>query len=161
MKFFFLSITVLLSTAIHAQQITTFILVRHAEKMDASKDPDLSELGRQRALRLASLLRKTSIDVIYSTSFKRTMTTVTPLAKEKGLEVNTYEPLKADAIEQMLKKFPGGTIVVCGHSNTIPWTANYLTGKESFKNFDDSEYGNVLIVEVMDKEKGKVLWLEY
>ncbi len=89
------------------------------------------------------------------------MNTVTPLAKAEGLEVRNYDANKHEAIDAMLKNFPGGTIVVCGHSNTIPWTVNYLTGKEEFKNFDDGDYDNVLIVEVIEKGRGKVVWLEY
>jgi len=162
MKRFLLPIFLLLLTELHAQQITTFILVRHAEKVaDASKDPELTEAGQQRALRLATHLNKTGVDAIYSTPYKRTMNTVAPLAKAKGMEVRNYDPMKPGPIDEMLKNFPGGTIVICGHSNTIPWTANYLTGKESFKNFEDSEYGNVLIVEIVEKGKGKVVWLEY
>lgn len=149
-------------------QITTFILIRHAEKatgdemknMDA-KDPDLSEAGRQRAQRLAAMLKETKIDAIYSTSYKRTQHTVAPLASAKGIAVIAYEPKKGDVIDEMLKKHAGGTIVVCGHSNTTPWVANYLLGKEELKDFDDSEYGNVLVVEVTEKGRGKLVWLRY
>ena len=162
MKPFLISLFLFAFTPLHGQQITTFILVRHAEKAaDASKDPELSEAGAQRALRLAAMLKETKVDAVYSTAYKRTMNTVGPLAKEKGMEVRTYDPQKTGPIDDILKNFSGGTIIVCGHSNTIPWTANYLTGKESFKNFEDSEYGNVLIVEVVEKGKGKVVWLKY
>ena len=162
MKYIFLFLFFLLLGKSHAQQITTLILVRHAEKvLDDSKDPELTEAGQQRALRLASLLKETKVDAIFSTAFKRTQNTVTPLAKAKGIEVRTYEANNPEAIDAMLKNFPGGTIVVCGHSNTIPWTVNYLLGTESYKNFDDGDYDNLLIVEIVGKGRGKVVWLEY
>ena len=147
---------------VQSQHITTFILVRHAEKVsDGSKDPELTEEGKQRALRLAELLKETKVDAIYSTSFKRTMNTVTPLAFAKGMEIHTYDALKPGPIDELLAKFPGGTVVLVGHSNSIPWTANYLTGSETYKNFNEADYGNVMIVEVIERGKAKVVWLKY
>src|SRR4051812_24667993 len=82
-------------TALQAQQITTFILVRHAEKMaDAGKDPALSSEGNARTKRLVSLLEKTTIDAIYTTPYKRTRSTVEPLAQAKRLTIREYEPQK-------------------------------------------------------------------
>ena len=147
-------------------QVTTFILVRHAEKLagnmtDNKNDPDLTEEGKQRAGRLAALLRETKVDAIYSTNYKRTQNTVAPLAAAKGIVVRTYEAKKTEAIDEMLKNFPGGTIVVCGHSNTTPWVANYLLDKEELKDFEDSDYDNVLVVTVIERAKGKVVWMNY
>jgi 2,3-bisphosphoglycerate-dependent phosphoglycerate mutase len=145
------------------QEITTFILLRHAEKEnDGTKDPDITDEGRQRAIALARLLSEVKVDAIYSTNFKRTQHTLAPLAKSKNLTLLSYEPMKADEIDQMIKKFPGGTIVVCGHSNTTPWIANYLTGKETYKDFNENDYDNILFIDVAEKgKKAKVLWLNY
>jgi len=145
------------------EQLTTFILVRHGERSDeAGNDPDLSEEGKARATRLAEMLSKTSIQAIYSTSYKRTRNTVMPLAKAKGLEILPYETLKGEALDKMLKDHAGGTIVVSGHSNTIPWTANYLIGKEQFKNFADDDFKNFLVVTVLKKGSVTSLtWLTY
>lgn len=155
-----LSITAFESIA--QEQLTTFILLRHAEKADASDDPELSDAGKARAVRLAEVLSHTSVQAIYSTSYKRTRNTVAPLAKAKGLEVLQYEPMKGDPLEKMLKDHKGGTVVISGHSNTTPWTANFLIGKEQFKNFEDGEYNNLIIVTVL--KKGLVTnftWLTY
>lgn len=143
--------------------ITTVILVRHAEKgIDDPKDPELSEAGKQRAQQLAQVLKEIHVDAIYSTPYKRTRNTVAPLAKAKGLSIITYDPSKKDEIDQLLQKFAGGTIVVAGHSNTVPGLANYLTGKTEFQNFDDSDYDNLLIVTVIERGKSaKVVWLTY
>ena len=160
----FLTIALAVSLQAFAQnQITTFILVRHAEKgEDGTKDPDLSEDGKQRATRLEEMLSKTSITAIYSTSYKRTRNTVVPLANAKGLEILSYDPLKAEAIDKMLKDHAGGTVVVSGHSNTIPWTANYLTGKNELKDFADNDYKNFLVVSVVKKgSDANITWLTY
>ncbi|MBS1978555.1 MAG: histidine phosphatase family protein [Bacteroidetes bacterium] len=157
------SVLALLVTGLaQAQVLTTFVLVRHAEKSsEAGKDPALSEAGQQRAVRLAEMLKATKVDAVYSTPYQRTRSTVTPLAEQRGLPVQTYDALKGEAIDEMLQRHHGGTVVVCGHSNTIPWTANYLTGNKDLADFADNEYGNLLIVEVAEKGKSKVVWLKY
>jgi broad specificity phosphatase PhoE len=146
-----------------AQQITTFILVRHAEKvMDGSKDPLLTEQGIERAGRLQALLEKASIDAIYTTPFRRTHATVEPLAQAKGINVREYEGQKEAAIDDMLKQHAGKTVLVIGHSNTIPEIANWLTGSKQYSDFDDSDYGNVLIISVIKKgSMASVTWLRY
>ena len=144
-------------------QITTFILVRHAEKILAGgDDPSLKPEGTARAGRLATMLEKSRIDAIYSTAFKRTRETVTPLATSKGLDITVYESLKESPIDQMLKDHPGGTIVICGHSNSIPWIANLLTGSKTFNEFDEADYSNFLVIDVLIKGKSsKATWLRY
>jgi 2,3-bisphosphoglycerate-dependent phosphoglycerate mutase len=121
---------------------TTFILVRHAEKESTANDPGLSAAGQQRALALARILEQQKVDAIYSTNFNRTRNTVKPLADAKGISIQTYE--KEPDIAELQKS--GGTIVVCGHSNTIPALANKLLGKQQFANFADDDYGNLLII---------------
>jgi len=158
------SVILLTSPSIIAQkQITTFVLLRHAEKgNDGTDDPDLKPEGIERAKRLVKMLEKTSVDAIYSTSYKRTRNTVAPLAGVKGLEVHTYEAFKVEEIEKMLQKHGGGTVVISGHSNDIPWIANLLIGKEEYKNYADSDYSNLLLVSVLEKGKvAKVTWLSY
>ena len=145
------------------KKITTFILLRHAEKADDSTDdPDLKPEGYERASKIVSMFKNTSIDAIYSTRYKRAKNTVTSLAKEKGLEIMLYEAFKPEEIEKIISKHAGGTIVISGHSNNIPWIANLLIGKEEYKTYADQDYGNLLIVSVVEKGKNsKVTWLTY
>lgn len=145
-----------------AQTQTTFILVRHAEKEnDGTRDPELSSAGKERAIKLAELFAKANINGIYSTPYKRTRSTAVPLAKAKSLDIQDYEGKKLEDIDQMLKAHKGGIVLVVGHSNTIPTIANYLTGENSFKDFADSEYGNLLLVTLTEIGKAKVTWLTY
>jgi len=143
--------------------ITTFILVRHAEKMaDGSKDPELSEVGKKRAEALAVLLAQTKLDAIYSTKFKRTEMTAKSLAKALSLSIQNYDGAKLEEIDAILQKHEGGTVLLVGHSNTTPGIINFLTGKSDYKNFDDSDYGNLVIVSLTEKGKQvKVTWLRY
>jgi hypothetical protein len=87
---------------------------------------------------------------------------VTPLANEKSLDVQVYENLKSVELDALITKHKGGTILVGGHSNTVPQIANLLLGKEEFKNFADTDYGNLLIISVIERGKtAKVTWLSY
>ena len=144
--------------------ITTFILVRHAEKdlTQSTADPDLSQEGKDRALNLVKMLNQTEIQAIYSTDFKRTKQTVDPTATAKSLSVNIYDPRQTGEIDIMLQKHAGQTLLVSGHSNTIPAFVNYLIGLEKYKPMGDGEYGNIIIVSVAQRgEKAKVVWLNY
>jgi 2,3-bisphosphoglycerate-dependent phosphoglycerate mutase len=163
MKYLLLGFLLFNLSLTQAQPVTTFILVRHAEKGDdGTKDPDLTETGMSRAESLATLLRETKVDAIYSTAYKRTNNTVAPLSRAKSLPVQGYEAFKGEEIDKMLKQHTGGTITVVGHSNNIPWIANYLTGKETYPSFEDSDYDNVFIVTVFEKGKtAKVVRLSY
>ena len=135
--------------------ISTFILVRHAEKVeDGTDDPDLKPEGQVRANNFATMIRNTPIQAIYATKYKRTNNTVKPLSEHIDVPIQVYEPFKEDVIDKMLADHRGGTVVISGHSNNIPWTANLLMGKEVYKEFLENEYGNILIVSVV--ERGKV-----
>jgi broad specificity phosphatase PhoE len=138
------------------QVITTFILIRHAEKSSegGGQDPELSTEGNARATKLAEMFSKTKIDAIYSTNYKRTQSTVRALSEAKGIAIKGYEPKSQASIDDMLKLHAGKTVLMVGHSNTIPWTANHLLGKETYQDFTDDEYGSVIMVSVF--QKGRV-----
>src|ERR1700720_4842416 len=112
---FFLAST-LLSTA--TAQSTIFI-VRHAEKADATKDPDLSEVGRARAEALAKMLKDTNITAVYATEFQRTQQTATPLAKALSITITTL-PAKDNAALLAKLRASTGNALVAGHGDTIP-----------------------------------------
>ena len=135
-------------------RLTTFVLVRHAEKAnDGTGDPALSPGGAARSEKLSSLFSETKVGAVYSTNYKRTRNTVAPLAEAKGIEIRTYEPTNMADIDKMLKDHAGETIIVAGHSNTIPGIANHLLGRKEFRGFDESDYGNILIVTVIDNPR--------
>ncbi len=152
----------ILTAAMAQQTITTVILMRHGEKVnDGTDDPALTSQGLERATRLAELLKNTTVDAIYSSPFQRTRNTIAPLAQAKGLAVQTYDPKKPEEIDAILKKHAGHTVVVCGHSNTKPRMANRLLGKAQFKDFEETEFGNLLVIDVLESGAAKVTVLNY
>lgn len=150
--------------------ITTFILVRHAEKETGaaamengvmSKDPELSEQGKARALRLADMFQRQPIAAIYSTNYKRTQNTVRPLAEKLGITIQVYQPAQDQIILDMLARHKGQTVLVVGHSNTIPQIANLLLGKKEYGDYDDSYYENIMLVSVVEKGTASVIQVKY
>ena len=149
-------------SALSQSPLTTVILVRHAEKStDNPKDPSLSPEGLERAARLAKLLQTEKIVAVYSTHTKRTESTVKEIANSRGLLIENYDASKTDYLDTILQKYAGGTVIICGHSNTVPGAANYLLGNNDLKNFTDSDYDNLLVVTVLEKGKGKLVWLKF
>ena len=105
-----------------ATATTTFIIVRHGEKVDASRDPDLSAAGRERARQLAQRLADSRLVGVYATAYKRTQQTASPAASAHALDVATYdasEPATAFA-SRLRAAHDHGTVLVAGHSNTVP-----------------------------------------
>jgi len=144
-------------------EITTFILLRHAEKVDNSSDPDLSIKGYERAERLASMLSKTEIAAIYSTNLTRTKETVRTVAENSDMDIQTYGvQTPVETVSEWIDKHRGEIVVVSGHSNTTPAFANALIGREHFSgSFDDSDYGNLLIITLSETGDSKLLHLRY
>ena len=163
MKLFSISILLFVSTLTYAQETTTFILVRHAEKaVDGTKDPALTHEGEVRAQHLLELFDKAEITAIYSTNLKRTRMTVAPLALAKNLEIQPYEWKSPKALlNKILEANTGGTVVISGHSNTTPILANFLLGNTRFEQFEDDDYGNLIVITTTKVGTGKLLYLRY
>jgi len=145
-----------------AQELTTFILVRHAEKADdGTKDPALSEEGKSRAQRLAAHLNSTDLTAVYSTPYHRTRSTVEDIAESHNLQILEYEPFAGDVLDEMLENNRGGIILISGHSNTTPHLVNTLIGKDMLEQLDESDYDNLFIVTISEIGNGKVVHVHY
>ncbi len=117
-----LFLTLLLSVACIAAAAArpAIFIVRHAEKATTGgNDPDLSAAGRQRAQRLANVLKDARISAIFVTELRRTRQTAAPLAQRLGL---TPQVIQANNSAQLIARLhaASGNILVVGHTNTIP-----------------------------------------
>ena len=110
----------------------TVILVRHAEKADASADPVLSDEGQARAAALAAALADAGPDHVFTSPLQRTQLTAAPTATAHGLRI---EPVSLDgggaahiaAVAERVRAAPENAVVlVVGHSNTVPLIARAL-----------------------------------
>ena len=139
-----------------AAQSTVFI-VRHAEKADATKDPDLSEAGRARAEALAKMLQDANITAIYATEFKRTQQTAAPLAKALGITVTVLPAQDSAALIAKLRALNGNALVV-GHGDTIPNLIKALGVSEPI-NIAENDYDNLFVLVL--HEKPQLIRLHY
>jgi broad specificity phosphatase PhoE len=128
---------------------TVIYLLRHAEKDDtAGDDPPLLPAGEDRAQNLAEQLAEEKISAVYATPYARTEATARPLARTQSLDVTPY-PADASPDRQVadwLQRHRGQTIVVVGHSNTIPGLVNALIGERRFGDIDESVYDRLFKV---------------
>jgi len=141
--------------------ITTIILVRHAEKVDDSRDPELSDAGKLRAVKLAELLGSQTIDTIYSTDYIRTKDTCAPISAQKNIDVKLYDPRNIEHLDAMASDNAGKTVLVCGHSNSTPRLANHFLKQQKFTDFDESDYSNILIVTIPSNGAPDVVHIRY
>lgn len=125
---------------------TTVILIRHAEKVDDSRDPELSAAGKERAQLLSEMLADAGVTKIVSTDYIRTRDTVRPLADALDLAIDSYDPRDLPGTAAELKEW-GGTTVVSGHSNTTPALVQALGGDPQGP-IDESEYDRMYIVHI-------------
>lgn len=118
-------------------------LVRHAEKIDESRDPSLSAAGQARALRLADLLARTGITAIVTSEYKRTAETARPLATARKLTPQVIAAKDRPALITRLRSRPDEIVLVVGHSDTLPAVLKDL-GVAAPPAVED--YGNLFIV---------------
>lgn len=140
---------------------TTILVVRHAEKADPSAtDPGLSPDGRERARVLRDMLRSVDLTAIYSTKYRRTIDTVTPCAESHKLNVEVRDPDMKSLAEEILVKQKDGTVLVAGHTNTVPALIKAL-GIDMEIDVADVEYDNLFIVSVDGDGRARLLRLHY
>jgi broad specificity phosphatase PhoE len=142
--------------------ITTVILVRHAEKSTAPKDnPVLSDAGKARADHLAEMLSKAGVQSIYTSQFERTKLTAEPLAKKLAIDVTVIDAAKSDEFANAIRTKKGGqTVLVVGHSNSLPEIIRALGGPE-IPELDDNEYDSLFVLSVPESGESKLLKLKF
>ncbi len=129
------------------QKYLKVFLVRHAEKLNLGKDPELSVLGKNRALQLVNTLQNSNIEYIHSSDFTRTRETAAPFSKKMGLTTNIYNPRDLNKLALELKE-TGGTHLVVGHSNTTPTLVDILGGASGTKINEKEEFDRLYIVTI-------------
>ncbi|MBC8087490.1 MAG: histidine phosphatase family protein [Phycisphaerae bacterium] len=145
--FFSLALSAVASTSTASAQAAV-ILVRHAEKATVGgADPSLSELGQMRAKALAATLANANVTAIVTTTFKRTFETASVLASELNIPIEKVAieggtPAHVSAIAAAVRKHAGGTVLVVGHSNTIPAIVTALGGPK-LPDLCDSNYATL------------------
>ena len=137
-----------------ATAATTIYVFRHAERLsEDDRDSPLSEAGRARAMALAHALEWSGIEEIYVTQYRRTRETANPVAASLGVPIRTdttsggTEPARSLA-RRVLERHRGGTILIVGHSNTVPAIVHALGGPE-LPELASTRYGDLFILTIL------------
>lgn len=139
--------------------VTTYYLIRHAEKDQsnkADKNPHLSKKGVKRAESWSKVLGDVKFDMVYSTNYNRTIETAEPTAKSNNLDITLYDPRNVN-LQEFLKETEGKTVLIVGHSNTTPMLANSLLGSKKYNQIDESNNANLYIVTINEDTKTSTL----
>lgn len=146
-----------------SQNTTTFIVLRHAEKADNSKDTNLSAEGLIRADELRKTLAPVDVNAIYSTPFNRTKQTVTPLATGKGIAITEYPANKPyeEFVNELIAAHQGKTVVIVGHSNTVPEILKVLSQNNFNVTINENQFDNLFVVTLTDGQKPTVVTMKY
>ncbi|NRR92598.1 histidine phosphatase family protein [Winogradskyella undariae] len=142
-----------------SDEISTYYLIRHAEKDrsdNTNRNPNLTNEGLKRADNWAKHFKDIDFDAIYSTDYNRTKQTVMPTVKSKNIELQIYDPSDLK-IEAFLEKTKGKTVLIVGHSNTTPKFVNELLGEEKYDDIADDNNANLYLVTLTkDTKRSKV-----
>ena len=110
--------------------VTTIILVHHAERDTTLIGPDhpLRAVGVLRAQALVHTLGASGISAIYVTPWLRNRQTALPLATALGESLTVVDEI-AETVHRLRTRHFGRTVLVVGHSNTVPEIITALTGR--------------------------------
>ena len=123
-----------------SQPATRFYVVRHAERFaewpvqpgPGAEPHPLNRVGMRRAMELRTVLRDVPIAAVYSTDNRRTWQTATPVAIAAGVEITPYggpgSPDLAAWAVTMRDRHRGESVLIVGHSNTVPTIVRTLSG---------------------------------
>lgn len=136
---------------------STIYLVRHAEKVISnSNDPQLTQAGIVRAENLKDILLSKKITQIYSTDFKRTISTAKPLSDVIKVPIQIYSNDSSGLMLKHIIKSNKNTLIIA-HSNTLLPLLDSINLRHNKNTIPDNEYDNLFIITV---EKGKAVHLE-
>lgn len=129
---------------------TTIILVRHAEKAgEPVTDPPLTPAGAARADALTQMLAHAGVNAIVSTQYQRTRLTAAAVAARLGLTTEVIEARHSARVtaDSILARHRGKTVLVVGHSNTVPALVAAF-GAAQPAEICDAGYDNAFVVTV-------------
>jgi phosphohistidine phosphatase SixA len=148
-----------------ARATTVVVVVRHAEvDTVADADPGLSVDGRERAARLAKMLSQArpvrGIDAIFTSEFRRTQQTATPLSETLALPLNVVPAATWSSLPRKItREHRGEYVLVAGNNATIPTLIESLAGEQIA--IREDEFDAMFIVFVPQFSKPKVVRIRY
>jgi broad specificity phosphatase PhoE len=145
-----------------APACTLVVAVRHAEKdPGGGGDPSLSEAGRARAAALSDSLAGAGVGAILVSPTRRARETAAPLAEKTKVEPQAV-PLAGgveahvQGLAKEVRSHAGGTVLVVGHSNTVPSLLRAL-GADAGPDLADDAYGDLFLLTLCEGAKARLV----
>lgn len=142
---------------------TKIFIVRHAEKK-AGNDPLLTEAGNRRAGDLMRKLQHEGIKKIYVSRFRRTQNTGDSMRIQLKIDTVHYtaDTLCDELVNTIMQHRDfGKTILIIGHSNTIPQIIRKLgVADHPFGDIPDNEFDNLFLI-TYKKGKARLTKMKY
>lgn len=153
-----------LTPAFSQSESLTVVIIRHGEKNEATGN--LSCQGLHRALSIPSVLKGKFHSFSYAyvptvtpgktTDHARMFQTVTPLAVQNNLPVNSkYAVAAAADLAQDVMKRSGVVLLVWEHEN-IPDIAAALGVKDDHLHWGDKDFDSIWVITYANSKKGKL-----
>jgi broad specificity phosphatase PhoE len=121
----------------------SWYVMRHLQKAEGS-DPALSAQGHANARRLIDFFAAAPPGAIYVSTTRRALETAGPLAAKLGVTVKEYDPRDTPGLIARVKA-EAGTVLVVGHSNTVPEIVAQLGGARP-ADLAETDYGDIFRV---------------
>jgi phosphohistidine phosphatase SixA len=107
------------------------------------------------------MLASSGITTIYTTEFRRTELLAAPLARQLGLRPQVVPAAdRAALLKKLAAHAHGETVLVVGHSNTVPAVLKGL-GHGELVRIDEGEFDNLFVLLPREGKSPAMLRLKY
>ena len=158
------------SPAAQAPVGTTVVIVRHAEAIpDAGSDPGLSDAGIARAAALRDALKDAGVAAVFTTQYQRTVLTGEPIASAMkaaavkgtiGPGSGGLDAYVRDLVQTVHETYAGRTVLLVGHSNTVPALVKAFSGV-SIADLAHDSYDQMFVVTTAAAGSGRLVRARY
>ena len=124
---------------------TVVVLARHADRAPGQKTDELAAAGVARSRALAQALQKADVSAVIVSDTNRAAQTAAPLAEASGVTPVVLGAKDYTAIAEAVWAFPGETVLVVGHSNTVPAIIAALGGPQ-LPDLGDNEFDDLFVL---------------
>jgi len=166
MRYQWLSLILLIISAasvVHAQE--AIFLIRHAEQVHDVEDPPLTEAGHKRARAWADILKKASIEAIYTSDKRRTKQTGQIIARALNVPLESVPRKEVTLLVNKIRSQNAeDRVLIVTHKLQMTKIFEELgLSKEVSEKvtFNRDEYGNLFIFTTNVENDGKVIQLRY
>jgi phosphohistidine phosphatase SixA len=124
---------------------TVVVLARHADRLPGQKTDELAAAGVARSQELARVLENAGVSAIIHSDTRRAAQTAAPLAAAIGVAPVVIPAKDTAAIAAEVGKHTGETLLIVGHSNTVPMIIAALGGPV-LPDIADAEFDNLAVL---------------